>query len=305
MSSDLSLFGDLEHALTKIQLPALPQSAIWLLRLSQDPDAGPAECAVPIDADPGLTGQVLRFVNSSYFGFARKITSVKAAVSRVGIRAIKNFALWSAVFSLLPNPRYGLLDLRSLWQDSLRRGLAARRLGKLWGLKDAEESFSAALLQDMALPLLAKTATEVYARLDAARENGRFRLSSLESQVFGWTHADAAGIMARRWNLPEEFALLIESHTSIESLAAEAGAPTDRLAVALSALLPAVADRQWIEAAQFEDYYERFCPEDGPGLRDLLAQLDLECAEFAPLLRLSVPAMTLVECYDETLVPAR
>lgn len=85
---------DLKDVLRNAQLPALPQSAIRLLELSQDPDNGPAEFAIPIEADPGLTGQVLKFVNSSYFGFAREINSVKLAITLVGIRTIKNFALW-------------------------------------------------------------------------------------------------------------------------------------------------------------------------------------------------------------------
>ncbi|MCE9527487.1 MAG: HDOD domain-containing protein [Planctomycetales bacterium] len=120
---------DLKDLLRSAQLPALPQSAIRLLELSQDPDNGPVEFAVPIEADPGLTGQVLKFVNSSYFGFSREISSVKLAITLVGIRTIKNFALWSAVFSLMPNPRCGPFDLKSLWQDSLRRALFARNFG--------------------------------------------------------------------------------------------------------------------------------------------------------------------------------
>src|SRR5208283_5806863 len=117
------------------QLPALPQCAIWLLELSQDPENGPAEFAAPIEADPGLTGQVLKFVNSSYFGFSRKISSVKVGISLVGVRTIKNFALWNAVFSLVPNPKCGPFDLKNLWQDSLRRGLFARDMSNLMGLK--------------------------------------------------------------------------------------------------------------------------------------------------------------------------
>ena len=58
-------------------LPALPHSAITLLQLSQDPDSAPAEITKPIEADPGLMGQVLKFVNSSYFGFSREIMSVQ------------------------------------------------------------------------------------------------------------------------------------------------------------------------------------------------------------------------------------
>ena len=48
----------LKDLLAGAQLPALPQSAIRLLELSQDPENGPAEFAIPIEADPGLTGQV-------------------------------------------------------------------------------------------------------------------------------------------------------------------------------------------------------------------------------------------------------
>ena len=130
--------SDLNQILAGAQLPALPQSAIRILELSQNPKNGPAEFAIPIEADPGLAGQVLKFVNSSYFGFAREISSVKLAITMVGIRTIKNFTLWSAVFSLMPNPKCGPFDLRTLWQDSLRRALFARAFARLLGVRDVE-----------------------------------------------------------------------------------------------------------------------------------------------------------------------
>ena len=54
---------DLKKLLSTAQVPALPQSAIRLLELSRDEENGPAEFAVAIEVDPGLAGQVLRFVN--------------------------------------------------------------------------------------------------------------------------------------------------------------------------------------------------------------------------------------------------
>ena len=68
------------------QLPALPQSAIRILEVTKDPENGPAELATPIEGDPGLASQVLKFVNSSYFGFSREISSVKLAITLVGVR---------------------------------------------------------------------------------------------------------------------------------------------------------------------------------------------------------------------------
>src|SRR5947207_1262710 len=161
----------LKDLLAGAQLPAMPQSAIRLLELSRNPDNGPVEFAVPIEADPGLTSQVLRFVNSSYFGFSREISGVRQAVQLVGIRTVKNFALWSAVFSLMPNPKCGPFDLKCLWQDSLRRALFAKAVAKQLGAKDGEGAFVAALLQDMAVPILAKAYPAEYDELLKGRDD--------------------------------------------------------------------------------------------------------------------------------------
>lgn len=291
---------DLKKILSVEQLPAMPQSAIRLLELSQDPDAGPREFAIPIESDPGLTVQVLRFVNSSYFGFRNEISNVKQAITLVGVRTVKNFTLWSAVFSLIPNPKCGCFDLKCLWQDSLRRALFARRMAKLLGLKEAEETFAAALLQDMAVPLLAKEVPDAYSALFGARtcSNSRLRLSMLEQHVFGWTHAEAAGMMARRWNLPEAFALLIEDHLAVDQWVARAASEPGKLAVSMSALLPTTGDENWPECGVFEDYYQKVCPAGGPTVPEMFALVDREYAEFAPVLKLAVPGRSLVETYE-------
>jgi HD-like signal output (HDOD) protein len=290
---------DLKDVLRNAQLPALPQSAIRLLELSQNPDNGPSEFAVPIEADPGLTGQVLKFVNSSYFGFSREISSVKLAITLVGIRTIKNFALWSAVFSLVPNPRCGPFDLKTLWQDSLRRALFARNFGRLLGMKDAEECFAAALLQDMAIPLLAKEIPQRYLRLFQDRSDGKERLSSLEQANFGWTHANAAAFMCRSWALPEEFATLIESHCNVEELVTSEDMDAGKVAVALSSLLPAASDKEWKDRDRFLGTFNQLAAGKRTTAPRFLAEIDKAFAEFAPVLRISAPAKSLASYLEE------
>ncbi|MGD0654396.1 MAG: HDOD domain-containing protein [Thermoguttaceae bacterium] len=295
---------ELKKILSIAQLPGLPQSAIRLLELSQDPSNGPAEFAVPIEVDPGLTGQVLRFVNSSYFGFAREISSIKMAITLVGIRTIKNFSLWSAVFSLMSNPKCGPFDLKSLWQDSLRRALFARALAKMLGMKEAEDTFAAALLQDMAIPILAKESPQLYVKLLESRKQGQIRLSSLENQIFGWNHAQAGGMMARHWNLPDDFASLIENHTATEKSIEQSHEAPDKAAVAMSALLPAIADPVWTECQQFESYYEKIIPGNSPTIMELMGQIDREFEHLAPIMKISMPAKSLVDLYNEVTASA-
>jgi HD-like signal output (HDOD) protein len=241
-------------------------------------------------------------VNSSYFGFAREISSVRQAITLVGVRTIKNFALWSAVFSLMPNPKCGPFDLKSLWQDSLRRGLFARAMGKVMGQRDAEDLFAAALLQDMAVPLLAKELSQKYVSVLEARAKGERRLSEIERETFGWTHADAAAQMARSWSLPEEFSRLIEAHVDLPAAAAKLPAEPGPYCVALSALLPASADEHWHDRGPFVEAFTAARP-SGPSIDSVLSQVDKQFAEFAPVLKVTVPKRTLVDCLQAEAQP--
>jgi len=302
--SDTAQQFDLKKILTGGQLPALPQSAIRVLDLSKDPKNGPAEFAAPIEADPGLAGQVLRFVNSSYFGFSREISSVQLAITLVGIRTVKNFTLWSAVFSLMPNPKCGPFELQSLWQDSLRRAIFARAVAKLLKLKDAEATFAAALLQDMAVPLLAKEFSEIYLEMLEARDGGAVRLSELEQQRFGWTHADAAAMMCESWNLPEDLSVLIRHHTQLDDGVLTSKESASQVGVSLSALLPATADETWAERETFVAAYEKAGLDKLQPIAQLLADVDEAFVEFAPVLKMSSPGQTLHERFEQDAVAA-
>lgn len=283
----------LKELLASAQLPALPQSAIRLIELSQDASNGPNEFSRPIEADAGLMGQVLKFVNSSYFGFSREIASVKQAIALVGVRTIKNFALWSAVFSLIPNPKFGPFDLKKLWQDSLRRAIFARLAGRSMKLPNAEDLFAAALLQDMAIPLLLRELPSQYQGLVERCDQERMRLSQLERELFGWDHAEAAAGLVRNWRLPEEFAILIERHPNLNALLNCNPPLRDAAAVALASLLPSCRDKQWEERNDFMDGWQRLMPANPDLLGSLLREVDEGFEEFAPLLKLPVPDRSL------------
>lgn len=279
-------------------LPALPHSAISLLQLSQRGDAGPSDFAKPIDADPGLMGQVLKFVNSSYFGFSREIMGIQQALTLVGTRAVTNFALWNAVFSVIPNPKFGPFDLKSLWQDSLRRAVLARGVGKFLKVDGAEDLFAGALLQDMAIPLLLKELPEEYESLVQRRVTEGRRLSGLEQEMFGWDHADAAAMLAQRWNLPDEFVSLIAQHTHLDTLLKGGKESRGAACVALASLLPSCTDENWDERDEFVAGYYELTGSDETQLRELFDATDKTTTEFAPVLKLPVPKKPLGEYLD-------
>lgn len=284
---------DMETILSEAQLPALPQSAVHLLELSRTPSNGPNEYASPIEADPGLAGQILKFVNSSYFGFRSEVTSIRHALSLVGIRTIKNFALWSAVFSLVPGMKSGRFDIKLLWFDALRRALFAQRIGKVLHVETADDLFTAGLLQDLAVPILMKELANEYPPLYERRWSERRELSNLEKETLGWTHAQAGAFIAKRWKLPESLGRLIESHDKIDERWLLSKALGGQLAVSLSALLPESACEEWIDSNQFRGIYDQLPSESRPDLKTLFAEIDEDMGQFGSVIKLTTPALQL------------
>jgi HD-like signal output (HDOD) protein len=296
-----STLNSLERVLRSCQITALPQSALKILELARDPNAGPPEYAAAIEADPGLAAQVLRFVNSSFFGFSREVANLRLAVTLVGVRTIKNFVMWSAVFSLLPNPRCGPFDLQLLRQDSFRRAIFARQLAQRLHAPEPEEAFLAALLQDFALPVLAKQLPARYTFLFERRRTHGEPMSQLEKETFGWTHAQAGALLARRWNIPDNCASLIELHTEFSELAKCPETEPTGFAVVLSAALPSFGENTWPERVAFVEAYTAAQSVGLPPLEELVELVDEQFRELAPALKIPVPSQTLL---DSLLAPA-
>ena len=284
---------NMEEVLGSAQLPALPHSAIHLLELTKNEDNGPAEYALPIEADPRLAGQILKFINSTYFGFANEVTSIQLGINLVGIRSIKNFALWTAVFSLIPSMQVGRFDIRLLWQDSLRRARFAQAMSKYQNVAvPNEDLFTAALLQDLAIPILMREFPNEYPKMFEYRVEEGGSLSEIEKEIFGWNHASAGSFVARSWKLPETLCRHIENHTKIDPRWSLSNALVGQFIVSLSALLPDSFSKKWHEREAFCQSFDRINRPRRP-LDEFFSLVDKEMEQFAPLLKLNTPGRSL------------
>jgi HD-like signal output (HDOD) protein len=296
-----SVQDELSKILMVEQLPAMPHSALSVLQLDNDvAKVNINDLVRPIEADIGLAAQVLKFLNSSYFGFQSTISNVKQGIALVGIRIVKNFVLWKAVFSLIPKSKTGSFDVTMLWQDSLRRAMFSRFL--LLELKkgDSEMAFAGALLQDMAIPLLLKKKPHDYsAVLDQLGKLPYTRLSHLENEAFGWNHADAGAVLGKNWKLPETLVNLIENHLKIEEFAGNFEEQPEQTIVSLSALLPSVTESVWNERADFNKFFQSMFPEKISLITSIFDKVDREFEQYAMIIQITKPKKTLFNYLDE------
>ena len=71
-------------------LPTLPTVYKKVSDLINDPKSSVTDVSKVIEVDQSLTGKILKLVNSSFFGFSRKISSIHQAVVLMGFNTIKN-----------------------------------------------------------------------------------------------------------------------------------------------------------------------------------------------------------------------
>jgi putative nucleotidyltransferase with HDIG domain len=182
------------------ELPPLPQVAQKALGLIRDPNSNMSDLANVLSMDQVLTGLVLRWANSAYYGLSHPVSTVQQAVMYLGQTTVQSLVLTASVAAYMdrPVPGYGL-DRGDLWKHSVGVAAGARLVASRHGRKVAEEAYHTGLLCD-----IGKLAFESILRnVDTtSKEWSDKPFSDLEQTYFGIDHAALGAEMARRWKLP-------------------------------------------------------------------------------------------------------
>ncbi|AUC87327.1 histidine kinase [Alteromonas sp. MB-3u-76] len=73
-------------------LPTLPAIALKVRKAADNPDINLNAMADVVGQDPSLGARMIKIANSAYMGRSVKVTSINQAVTRIGLRQIKNIS---------------------------------------------------------------------------------------------------------------------------------------------------------------------------------------------------------------------
>ena len=207
------------------ELPAFPALLWSVLEQLRDPETSLDVIAERIAVDPALAVKLLKTVNSAAVGRRSSVHSVSHAVALMGRRHVESVVLALAVQKVLPSaPRPGF-NAEDYWRGAAGRAALARNLATLVCPRQTAFNFTAALLQNMAVPLLAHHGPDSYGDVLVAANQLGEELSALEARQFGWSHADVGAWMGEQWAFPEELPAAITHHHRTASADAVESAP--------------------------------------------------------------------------------
>jgi HD-like signal output (HDOD) protein len=199
------LTADLQAALASpaYRPPVLPSVALEVMALAGQQEAELNDVVKLLERDPVLAARVLALTQSAHYARRSPVVSLKQAAVRLGLEALTQLVLQAALaLQVFRAPGFEWIVERTNRHATavahVTRDLCRRT--KVPG----DHAFTVGLLHDIGLSSCLLLITE--------RPEWRRLPFSVLSPALDAIHADASGLLARSWKLPEPLPGILASH---------------------------------------------------------------------------------------------
>ncbi|MDG9759632.1 HDOD domain-containing protein [Pseudomonas sediminis] len=165
-----------------------------------------------ISQDPGLSGALLKIVNSPYFGLVNKVSSIQRAVNLLGSNSVINMVNALSIRGEMSDET--IVTLNRFWDTAQDVAMTCLTLAKRIGCESMDEAYTLGLFHNCGIPLMLKrfpnymdVLEESYA--SASRER---RVVDTENRLLNTNHAVVGYFTAKSWNLPMHLCEAIANH---------------------------------------------------------------------------------------------
>lgn len=195
-------------------LPVLPDIYNRITSELAKDDPSPKIVGDMVARDVGMSANILKLVNSSYFGLPRHIATPQQAVIVLGIGVIRSVILSLHIFKSFEHAGGQSFNLAMLWGHCMRVGAMARTIAQHEALprEDVDHAYIAGLLHDVGKLLMEAHCRDEYQRVLAAVRGENRRMADVEAEQLGLTHAQVGAYLLGLWGLPTQVVRAVDRH---------------------------------------------------------------------------------------------
>lgn len=208
--------NELEVLLDGYELPTFSTVVLKVLNMLRDMDCPMSEISAELACDPSLVVSIFRMVNSSAFGLVHKVNNISQAVMLLGRARVESIVLSHAVRNALPKVQEPWFDMTKFWELSSQRATLARNFAKVLHPETAISSFTAAMLQDIGMPVLVSSKGCEYTAIYEKWTNEHCNILELEQEAFSFDHQKVGRFMGEGWSFPDNLTNAIGHHHDLE-----------------------------------------------------------------------------------------
>ena len=187
-------------------LPTLPGIVTKLSAMAEDPETTTEQMGRVISKDHILAAKLLKLVNSAFYGFPQRVSSISSAIILLGFNVIKSLIISASIFEVMEDQ-----DVE-LWEHSLGCAVACSVLATRLGISDPEEVSTAGLIHDIGKVAIKMELQQVYQQVVQTVEEKEVSMYEAETELLGLNHAEVGGWLAKKWNLPRKLVEPITCH---------------------------------------------------------------------------------------------
>ncbi|MFO0984060.1 MAG: response regulator [Planctomycetota bacterium] len=181
-------------------LPPLPRIYQELMTAVDRPQVSARDIARIVERDPALAGNLLKLVNSSFFGLTRSVATIDGAIAYLGVNTIKSLALTAEVFRPVAATEVEGYSVDRMQACAMTTARIASGLVRDRAERDA--ALLAGLLHDVGEIVLLRTQPRLLAEvIRVARAEAATR-ASIERRLWGVSHAEVGAYLLGIWGLP-------------------------------------------------------------------------------------------------------
>jgi putative nucleotidyltransferase with HDIG domain len=187
-------------------LPSCPKAFQDISHCLRKPDASVAEASRIIGRDVAMTANILKLVNSAFFGARQSITRVDRAVAYLGLDTVAALAMGHSLFQSSGSSAPGGVNLEGLWRHSLQTAMAARAIALVEKFPTArvEEAFLAGVLHDVGRVVYATQRTPKTGEPAGSIED--------TADEINLHHAEVGAYLLGLWGFPSHIVAAVALH---------------------------------------------------------------------------------------------
>ena len=214
MTAQTPIRDDIRQRLQSLNsLHTQPTAIAKITQMLQNPATNADELGKAIRTDQVLASSVLKLVNSAFYGFPGKISSISHAVVLLGFSTVKNIVLTASVHEIFKmDSMGGKFKMESIWEHSLACGVAAQCLAHAVGYENKEECFVAGLLHDIGKVITFQLAPKDFMRVIDGADKTKTLFYESECKLLSINHQEVGGTLIDQWRLPSQIHRAVSSH---------------------------------------------------------------------------------------------
>lgn len=206
----------IKNILQGIKIPPQPQILVDLQMEQVMPDPDMRQIARLISQDVGLSGTMLKFVNSRFFGLTNKITSIEQAVSLLGLNSIINILNGLSIKGEMTDE--AIVNMTRFWDTANDIAMVSATVAKQIGYHSPDAAYSLGLFHNAGIPLMLSRFPNYNEITQQAYATPYERIIDTENRVFNTNHAVVGYYTAKSWNLPRAICEVIAEHHNATSI---------------------------------------------------------------------------------------